>query len=81
MSFPNSPKPGILLYAGKVDRWHNSQHILRWTATGLLDIEPRLNKIQGARYLPLLKYKLREIVRERVEKHPSAETYELAAVT
>lgn len=31
-------------------RWHNSHQILRWTATGLLDIEPRLNKIQGARY-------------------------------
>jgi len=27
-------------YTDKVDRWHNSHHILRWTATGLLDIRP-----------------------------------------
>jgi transposase-like protein len=67
-------------YTDKVDRWHNSNQILRWTATGLLDIEPRLNKIQGARYLPILKYKLKEIVRERLEQQPSAETGELAAV-
>lgn len=68
-------------YTDKVDRWHNSHHILRWTATGLLDIEPRLNKIQGASYLPVLKYKLKEIVRERVEQQPSTETCALVTVT
>lgn len=55
-------------YTDKVDRWHNGNQILRWTATGLLDIEPRLNKIQGARYLPVLKYKLKGIVRQRLQK-------------
>ena len=55
-------------YTDKVDRWHNSNQILRWTATGLLDIEPRLNKIQGARYLPVLKNKLKETVNRRLQK-------------
>jgi transposase-like protein len=52
----------------KVDRWHNSDQILRWTATGLMDIEPRLNKIIGFRYLPVLRNKLREIVKQRLQK-------------
>ncbi len=38
-------------YTDKVDRWHNSDQILRWTGMGLMDIEPRLNRIQGHRYL------------------------------
>ena len=29
-------------YTDKVDRWHNSHQILRWTGLGLMDIEPRL---------------------------------------
>ena len=29
------------------DNWHNSNQILRWTAAGLLEIEPRLHKISG----------------------------------
>ena len=55
-------------YTDKVDRWHNGSQILRWSATGLLDIEPRLNRIQGAKYLSVLKYKLKEIVSRRIEK-------------
>jgi len=55
-------------YTDKVDRWHNSSQILRWTATGLMDIEPRLNKIIGFRYLSVLRIKLREIVRQRLQK-------------
>ena len=67
-------------YTDKVDRWHNSNQILRWTATGLLDIEPRLNKIQGAIYLPVLRYTLKEIVQKRLEPPPSAAPRELVAV-
>ena len=37
----------------RVDHWRNSDQKQRWVATALLDIEPRLNRIQGYRHLPL----------------------------
>lgn len=55
-------------YTDKVDRWHNSGQILRWTATALMDIEPRLYRIKGHRYLKVLRYKLREIIETRTGK-------------
>ena len=55
-------------YTDKVDRWRNSGQILRWTAASLMDVEPRLNKIRGYRYLSVLRLKLREIVRQRLQK-------------
>ena len=39
----------------KVDYWRNSNQKQRWVATALLDIEPRLNRINGYRYLPELR--------------------------
>ena len=39
----------------KVDYWKNSNQKQRWLASALLEIEPRLNKICGYRYLPLLR--------------------------
>ena len=39
----------------RVSRWSNSHQKHRWMATVLLDIEPRLRKIKGFRYLPLLR--------------------------
>jgi hypothetical protein len=53
-------------YTDKVDRWQNSDQILRWTATGLLDCEPRLRRIKGYGYLRVLRYKLQEIVAARM---------------
>ena len=35
----------------KVDYWRNSNQKQRWLATALLDIEPRLNRIRGYKYL------------------------------
>ena len=35
----------------KVDYWKNSNQKQRWLATALLDIEPRLNRIKGYKYL------------------------------
>ena len=52
-------------YTDKVDRWHNSNQILRWSAAGLLDIEKRLYKIQGHHYLKILRLKLKEMVKQR----------------
>lgn len=59
-------------YTDKVDRWHNSSQILRWTAAGLLEIEPRLHKIRGYRYLNLLRVKMRDEIKKRQEKHAMA---------
>ncbi len=60
-------------YTDKVDRWHNSDQILRWTGMGLMDIEPRLNRIQGHRYLKVLRYKLQEIIDQRLRKESTAD--------
>jgi len=45
----------------KVDYWKNSNQKQRWLAASLLDIEPRLNRICGYRYLTELR---RAIMRE-----------------
>ena len=55
-------------YTDKVDRWHNSNQILRWTGMGLMDIEPRLQRINGHGYLKVLRYKLQEMVEQRLQK-------------
>jgi transposase-like protein len=49
---------------GKVDHWKTSQQKQRWLATALLDIEPRLNRISGHRYLGAL----RRALQQRTEK-------------
>ena len=43
---------------GKVDAWKNSNQRHRWLATALLDIEPRLNRVQDYRHLPKLRQAL-----------------------
>ena len=57
-------------YTDKVDRWHNSDQILRWSCASLLVIEPRLRKIRGFRYLKILRYKMQEEIR----KYPEQQT-------
>lgn len=39
----------------RVDHWQNSSQRQRWLAAVLLEIEPRLKKIKGYRYLPMLR--------------------------
>ena len=60
-------------YTDKVDRWREGNHILRWTASSLADIEPRLYKIKGHHYLKVLRFKLREIVKQRLSKKTSTQ--------
>jgi len=68
-------------YTDKVDRWHNSGQILRWTATALLDIEPRLNRIIGYRYLNMLRIRLLEHIKKQLEGKPVTRAAELAVVS
>src|SRR3989338_3495343 len=64
-------------YTDKVDRWHHSGQILRWTATGLMDLEPRMHRISGHQFLKVLRYKLSTLVATRTGKHPAAADREL----
>lgn len=52
-------------YTDKVDRWQNSNQILRWTAAGAMDIEPRLYKIKGYNYLKVLRLKMQQMIKEK----------------
>jgi transposase-like protein len=52
-------------YTDKVDRWQNSNQILRWTAAGAMDIEPRLYKIKGYNYLKVLRLKIQQMIKAR----------------
>jgi transposase-like protein len=49
----------------KVDRWRNSDQKQRWVASALLDIEPKLHRIQGYRHLPSLRAALQEEIRRQ----------------
>ena len=62
-------------YTQKVDRWHNSEQILRWNAASLLEIEPRLRKIRGFRCLKVLRYKMKQEIEKRLnQKNASTQT-------
>lgn len=62
-------------YTQKVDRWRNSEQILRWNAASLLEIEPRLRKIKGFRMLKMLRYKIQQEIEKRLgSKNPSTTT-------
>ena len=43
---------------GKINYYKNSSQRLRWYAAALLDIEPRLHRINGYEHLPKLRYAL-----------------------
>jgi transposase-like protein len=66
-------------YTDKVDRWHNSSQIQRWTAAGLTDIEPRLHRVKGHGMLKVLRFKLSDIVATRIGKKATVETQILTA--
>ena len=53
----------------KVDYCKTSDQKHRWLAAALLDIEARLRKVKGYRYLPQLRVVIqREIERKKIEK-------------
>jgi transposase-like protein len=45
---------------GKVDYWKNSSQKQRWLASALMDIEPRLRRVQGFEHLPSLRRGLKK---------------------
>lgn len=54
----------------KVDLWRGGDHLQRWAASGLLELEPRLRRVKGFRYLKLLRMRLREELERRQKKQP-----------
>ncbi len=68
-------------YTDKVDRWHNSNQILRWTGMALMDIEPRLHRIYGFGYLKVLRFKLQEIVTQRLQKEKAVSGTNIKEIT
>ncbi len=55
-------------YTDKVDRWRNSYQLIRWTAASLLEIEPMLKTVSNAKYLNVLRFKMRQEIKNRQEK-------------
>lgn len=47
-------------YTDKVDYWRNSDQKQRWIASALLDLEPRLRRVRGFKYLPLLRERIQQ---------------------
>ena len=56
----------------KIDNWQNSSQRQRWLVTALVDIEPRLRKVQGYRHLPKLRESLKREL--KLEKNTSDTT-------
>jgi transposase-like protein len=56
----------------KVDYWKNSNQKQRWLATALVDIEPRLNRTNGYKFLPALKTALQTELGIKVKKGMAA---------
>ena len=50
----------VELRCGKVSYWRNSSQKHRWLGAALLEIEPRLHRIHGYKYLPQLRSALQE---------------------
>ena len=65
-------------YTQRVDRWRGGAHIQRWVAAGLLEIEPRLRKVNGWRYMNLLRDRIQEeLNRQQQEQSGSVNEQEL----
>ena len=56
-------------YTDKVDYWRNSDQKQRWVAAALCDLEPRLRRVKGMKYLPELRLAIqRELGIRKQEK-------------
>lgn len=56
---------------GRVKRWMNSDQRQRWVAMSLLDIEPRMRRVDGFDKLPLLRAALKDYRKKK--RHKAAE--------
>ncbi len=59
---------GLEQYTGRVSRWQNSDQRQRWVATALMEIEPRLRHVKGAKHLEELRTAMKRFVAKREEE-------------
>lgn len=52
-------------FTDKVDHWRNGRHIQEWVASSLMHIEPNLHKVNGWRYLKLLRERMQSAMRNQ----------------
>ncbi|MGB9627547.1 MAG: IS256 family transposase [Thermodesulfobacteriota bacterium] len=57
----------------KVDYWRNSDQKHRWLGAALLDIEPRLRRVKGYRYLPQLRVAIQRQIEKQIVKKDQKE--------
>lgn len=62
----------------KVDYWSNNDQKYRWLAAALLDIESRLRKVKGNRYLPRLRMVIQKEIERRGLKQETSKVAEAA---
>ena len=55
-----SVNSGIERISGRISKWKNSGQRMRWMSSAFLEIEPRLRKVKGFKFLSELKQKLSE---------------------
>jgi putative transposase len=61
----------VVKRTNKVDYWRNSDQKHWWLAASLLDIEPRLRKVKGYRYLGQLRTAIQKEIEKQILKHDS----------
>ncbi len=66
-------------FTDKVDRWRNGRHIQEWVASGLIQIEPKLNKVSGWRYMKLLRERIQKALQNKTLKQTVEEPVLIAA--
>lgn len=66
-------------YTQRVDRWRNGAHIKRWVAASLLEVEPALKKVNGYRYLKLLRNRIKEALGQENQEKESVSNEQKSA--
>lgn len=56
------------IHTDRVDRWQNSNQRQRWVATSLLEIEPRLRKVKGHKFMKELRTEMKTLIANRKQE-------------
>ena len=58
----------LALYTDRVNYWQNSHQRQRWVGTALLEIEPRLNRVQGYKFMEQLRVAMKASAAEQKQQ-------------
>jgi putative transposase len=59
---------GLAIYTDRVTYWQNSDQRQRWVGTALLEIEPKLNRVQGHKFMGQLRDAMKAFVAEQKQE-------------